>query len=164
MSLTFYEEWVTFLIGLILGAIGGVIFDISRIIRHRVNKRKFISVTDMLFWAVYLFVFLIFLYRYNDGMLRGYIFIAVFISASLYFMLISSAFLKVGSFILKVIEKIITFIVLLIFWPIKFIYKKMNKGFIIIIAPLRNFKKKLSLIRKQKKMNGKVKKKCKKKI
>lgn len=98
------------------GIILGISYDILRVFR-RIFKHKnfFVYIEDYLFWVIWGVLIFAFIFNYNDGIVRGYIFGAFLIGALLY----TKSF---SGFLVKYVSKIADFIVsLLLKKPIKVI-------------------------------------------
>lgn len=97
------------------------------------------------------------IFKFNNGELRGFIFIGIFIGVSIYLLLFSKVFIKITLFIINIIKRIFYYIIMVPFQLILKIIKKIifkPASFIII-----NFRKTLSnLIIKLKNLHNKNKK------
>lgn len=126
----------TFLIFILTGFCIGILFDIFRIFRRSFKTLDFITyVQDMLFWILAGAILLYSIFKFNNGELRGFIFVGIILGVILYLLLLSKYFLKIS-------VKIIGFIKKIIGYPIKVIVNFVNKK---IIAPLINFIHKLKI-------------------
>lgn len=147
-----------FLIFILNGFLIGILFDIFRILRKSFKITDFITyIQDILFWGLTAFIVLYSIFKFNNGELRGFIFIGIFIGISIYLLLFSKSFIKINLYIINIIEKVIYYIIIL---PVNFILKLFKK---IIFKPtsfiIINFKKSLSnLIVKSKNLHNKNKK------
>ena len=101
-----------FFIFIILGIIISFIFDIFRILRKKFKTSNFITyIEDILFWVISGFLIILAIFKFNDGELRAYLFIGIFLK------LVNNIFLKILTpvkllldFILSLSKKIFVFI------------------------------------------------------
>ena len=148
-----------FFIFILNGLIIGILFDIFRIMRKSFKTSDFrTNLQDILFWIFTGLILLYSIFRFNNGELRAYIFLGVFIGLALYMLLFSKIFIKVNLFIVKIIKQVFKYILVI---PIKYIFKCIRK---ILLAPisfvfinlrktLSNFKKKIISLHNKKKKN-----------
>lgn len=111
-----------FFIFIILGIIISFIFDIFRILRKKFKTSNFITyIEDILFWVISGFLIISAIFKFNDGELRSYLFIGIFLGIIIYIMLftklVNNIFLKILTpvkllldFILSLSKKIFVFI------------------------------------------------------
>lgn len=132
-----------FLIFILNGFLIGILFDIFRILRKSFKTTDFITyIQDILFWILTAFIVLYSIFKFNNGELRGFIFIGIFIGIFIYLLLFSKSFIKSNLIIIDIIKKIIYYIIIS---PFKLILKIIKK---IIFRPasfiIINFRKTLS--------------------
>lgn len=147
-----------FFIFILNGFLIGLLFDIFRILRKSFKTSDFITILqDILFWILTGVIILYSIFKFNNGELRGYIFIGILIGAIIYLLLFSKLFISVNVFIINILKKIVYYILIL---PIKTIFKFLRR---IILRPISfifiNLQKTLSKIKiKPKKIRKKNKK------
>ena len=74
-----------FCISIFLGAGMGIVYDLVRIIRRIIKHNNFfIGLEDIIFWIVWAFVVIDGIHIYNNGELRIYIFLGLFIGFLIY--------------------------------------------------------------------------------
>ena len=113
-----------FLIFVINGAIIGLLFDIFRILRKSFKTSDIITtIEDILFWIITGIIILYSIFVFNDGEIRFFMFIGIFLGVMLYMLLLSRYIIKVSVKIIEIIKKIIGFIFKILILPIKTIYK-----------------------------------------
>ena len=132
-----------FFIFILNGFLIGILFDIFRILRKSFKTKDFLTILqDILFWILAGFIILYSIFKFNNGELRGFIFLGILIGAIIYLLLFSKLFITVNVFIINILKKIIYYILIL---PIKTILKFLKK---IIFKPVTsicvNFRKKMS--------------------
>ena len=113
-----------FLYSVLIGMFIAFIYDIFRIKRKVIKTGVlFIYIEDLLFWIIVaIFVFIHVCY-FNDGEFRFYILTGAIIGVIIYMLLLSKIIVKSSVAILNLIWKIIKYILLVLIYPIKLIYK-----------------------------------------
>ena len=132
-----------FFIFILNGFLIGLIFDMFRIYRKTFKTKDLITyIQDILFWIISGVIILYSLFKFNNGELRAYIFILIFIGAVIYLILFSKLFITVNLMIIDILKKIIYSVLIL---PIKKI-TKVFKRFVFrpILFIFINFKKNMS--------------------
>ena len=149
-----YNQLFCLLIFIITGIVIGILFDIFRILRKSFKTADFITyLEDIIFWILTGCIMLFSIFIFNNGEIRGYVFIGIAIGIISYMLIISRFFVKISVSIIKFIKKILSY-------PIKLIKNIFTK---IILKPtlkiLKNIhnltKNKPKHINKHKKMNKK---------
>ena len=116
----------TFLVFSLSGIVIGIFFDVFRILRKSFKTPDFITyIEDVVFWITTGCFILFLLYYFNNGEIRWYTFLGIFIGIILYILFISKYFIAINLNI--------------IFFPFKWIIRKL------ILKPISfiviNFKK-----------------------
>ena len=128
----------TFMLFIINGISIGILFDIFRITRKTFKTCDFITyIQDTIFWILSGILTLYFIFIFNNGEIRLYIFLGIILGIVLYMLSISKYFIKINTFILEKIKKVVEIILLpirkilriLLFRPISFIFINFNKIF-----------------------------------
>lgn len=123
-----------FLVFIINGIIIGIFFDFFRILRKSFKTSDFSTyIEDLLFWILTGFSILFTLFKYNNGEIRLYMFLAIAIGIFLYMLIFSSYIIKINVSIILLLKKLLIKITYFIFIPIKFILKIVKK---IIFKPI----------------------------
>lgn len=130
-------QWMTLLWMLISGSVLGVVFDSVRVVEGRYRfPRWSIHTLDLLYWVwAALFVFRT-LYRTNEGELRLYVFLGLFLGVWIYFLWLSRITERFVVTLLKVTEKVyltsIRIFHILVIKPLLFFWKcaKLLFGFL----------------------------------
>jgi spore cortex biosynthesis protein YabQ len=127
-----------FLSTILAGIVVGVMFDTYRILRGFNCPNKLVTaVSDMLFWifaAVLTFIFMLYT---NNGDLRYYIFVGLFLGLFIYFKLISKKFANILRYTVYIIIKSFRIIINLILYPMRLIRYAVNY----LLFKLSKFKK-----------------------
>lgn len=128
----------TFLLFIINGLFIGILFDIFRITRKSFKTSDFITyIEDTIFWILTGILTLYFIFKFNNGEIRLYIFIGIILGISMYILIISKHFVKINTIIIEKIKKAINIIFapikkmirFLFFRPISFIFINFKKIF-----------------------------------
>ena len=136
-----------FAIYMLCGIVIGIGFDIFRVLRKSFRTSDMVTyIEDILFGILTGIFLIIMLFIFNNGQLRFFIFVAIFLGLLLYLLTISKCFIKINVIILTFIKKLVHTIL----YPIQKLYKIMTKPFYFLII---NFKK--LHIRKSKKLSNK---------
>ena len=136
-----------FLIFVLNGIIISLVFDFFRILRISFKTKDFVTyIQDFLFWVITGVILLYSIFIFNNGEIRLFMFLGLFIGIIIYMLLLSKYIIKVSVTILNFIKKIVTI-------PIKFMLKIIKKIFYKpILFTINNIRK--NIIKNNKK-NGK---------
>ena len=84
-----------FLIFIINGIIIGILFDIFRVLRKTFKTNDLVTyLEDILFWILTGIIVLYSIFTFNNGEIRLFMFLAIFIGAVIYLFLFSSYFIN----------------------------------------------------------------------
>lgn len=164
MENTVTMQLYSMLVFLISGIIIGVFFDFFRILRRSFKTSDIITyIEDIIFWIL-TGLFLIFvLFQINNGEIRLYNIIGLFIGIILYMIFVSKIFININVKIINFLKKIFIKLFKILLYPIKLLFnilKKLLKPisfFVINVKKItKNFSKKNILWSK----NKKISKKC----
>ena len=102
------EQTQIFIIFVIVGIIISFLFDIFRILR-KVYKfsNMLIYMQDILFWLLTGIIILQAIFKFNSGDIRIFLFLGIFVGVFIYISLFSIYVIKIGSFILKLMNTLI---------------------------------------------------------
>ncbi len=90
------------------GILLGLSYDVLRILRRILKHKNFlVYIEDYIFWVIWGIVIFALLFSHNDGVVRGYVFIAIIIGGFLYLKAFSFFLVKYISLILN---KILTLV------------------------------------------------------
>ena len=119
-----------FLIFITNGIIIGILFDIFRVLRKTFKTNDIVTyLEDILFWILTGIIVLYSIFTFNNGEIRLFMFIAIFIGAVIYLFLFSSYFIKINVTILNILKNIILKIIKIIEIPFKYICMFIRKIF-----------------------------------
>lgn len=109
-----------FMIFMLNGLLIGIIFDIFRILRRSFQTSNLITyIEDILFWTISSLTIMYTLFVFNNGEIRGYIFIGLFLGIALYMLFLSKTIVKISVKIILFIKKIFLGILNIIAYPLK---------------------------------------------
>lgn len=152
-----------FLIFILNGFLIGILFDIFRILRKSFKTKDIITYAqDILFWLISGGIILYTVFKFNNGELRGFIFIGIGIGTLVYMLIFSKIFIKTNLCIINFLKKLFYFTLIV---PMQFVYRITRKS---ILKPISfviiNFRKSLSnfKIKMKSLYNKKKKRNCKK--
>lgn len=141
------SQAMLFLLFALDGVIIGILFDFFRILRRSFSTGSILTaIEDILFWVSSGIILLYSIFVYNNGAIRGYMFLGVLCGVTLYMITLSKLFIKVNVSILNFIKKIITIILKIINIPIRIVKNILTKTIFkpvsFIFAKSDNFVKK----------------------
>lgn len=117
-----------FLIFAINGVIIGFVFDVFRILRKSFKTSDIITIIqDILFWIITGMIVLYSIFIFNNGEIRFFMFIGIFLGVLLYMVLLSKYIIKISVETIKIVKKIINFVFKILIFPIKSIYNISKK-------------------------------------
>ena len=109
------SQAMLFLLFALDGVIIGIFFDFFRILRRSFSTGSILTaIEDILFWVSSGLILLYSIFIYNNGAIRGYMFLGVLCGATLYMITLSKLFIRVNVSILNFIKKIINIILKII--------------------------------------------------
>lgn len=122
-----------FIVFMINGIIIGILFDVFRILRKSFKTSNLITyIEDILFWILTGTILIYSIFIFNNGEIRGYIFIAILLGILLYMISISSYFVKISVNIVKTIKNVTIYLFNILLAPFCIIIKWIKK---ILIQP-----------------------------
>ena len=117
-----------FLIFILNGLIIGFLFDFFRILRKTIKTTDFVTyIQDFIFWILTGIIILYFIFTFNNGEIRLFLFFGILTGVLIYMLLFSN-------FIIKINVKIINFAKKILEIPVKLIIKIIRKIFFKPIA------------------------------
>ena len=147
-----------FFVFILNGFIIGIVFDFFRIFRKSFKTSDIITyIQDILFWIISGLIILYSLFKFNNGNIRGYIFLGIAIGYLIYYLVFSKIFIRINLYIIKLAKKIVYYFIFLPLKKIQYVLKKL------LLKPITfifiNLKKSMSkLIHKCKKIEKHSKK------
>ena len=119
-----------FLIFILCGALIGLFFDFFRILRKSFKTPDFVTyIEDILFWILTCIFLAYSIFKYNNGEIRAFIFIGLFIGITLYILLISKTVIKISTSIILAINQVLKNIIKYISYPINIAFSVFRKLF-----------------------------------
>lgn len=130
----------TFAIFILNGFLIGLLFDFFRILRKTFKTADLITyIEDVIFWILSGFSILYTIFKFNNGVLRIYIFIGIILGIVIYMLIFSKVFTIISVYIINVVKRAITVVIVkpiifilnilkkIIFKPISFIFINVRK-------------------------------------
>lgn len=145
--------WASVLWGVLLL----VIYDLLRIERRLIRHNSFfIAVEDLVYWVVASLLIFSMMYKLNDGIIRGFSILAMFLGMLVYHHILSFYFVEIISGILIKIKNIIFMIINFILSPIRLLGKGIKKIFTILVNIINRLTKYLQKTLKNSKKSSKI--------
>ena len=145
------------------GIIIGILFDFFRILRKSFKTRDIVTYfEDLLFWILTGFSILYFIFVFNNGEIRLFMFLGIAVGITLYMLIFSSFFIKVNVTIITFFKKVIIKIFKFLLIPFKFIKKLFFKPISFIFINIRKsstnlYNNFIKITKKHKKIENNVK-------
>lgn len=128
------DQLYLFIIFIFNGIIIGILFDIFRILRKSFKTSDFLTyLEDIIFWILTGTILLYSIFTFNNGEIRIYIFLSVFIGIILYMISLSKYFINISVYIISILKKAISYIIKILLYPIKIIIKLLRK---VVFSPI----------------------------
>lgn len=110
------------------GILIGFLFDIFRILRKSFKTKDIITyIEDISFWILTGLLTLYFIFYYNNGEIRFYIFLGIILGILIYILTISKYIIKFSVTVINFIKDIISKVIQIIFYPLKIIINFLKK-------------------------------------
>lgn len=110
------------------GILIGFLFDVFRILRKSFETKDIITyIEDVSFWMLSGGLTLYFIFYYNNGEIRFYIFLGIILGILIYMLTISKYIIKFSVTIINFIKGIINKVVKFVFYPLKLIINFVRK-------------------------------------
>jgi len=120
-----HNQVYAFGIFILNGFLIGLLFDIFRILRKTFKTPNFITyIEDIIFWILSGIMLLYSIFKFNNGELRAFIFIGVFLGTMLYMLVFSKLLISISVYLINAIKKLINILIII---PIQFIIKILKK-------------------------------------
>ncbi len=122
-----------FLIFILNGILIGILFDVFRILRRSFKTPNFVTyIEDIIFWLASTLSIIYSLFVFNNGEIRGYIFIGLIFGIVTYMLFFSKIIMKISIKIILFLKQVFKFLYKILSYPVK-----------IILNPLKFLMKKL---------------------
>ncbi len=90
-----YDEAHLFLVCFVLGVVLAMVYDGIRVLRLLFRHKDWlVDVEDLMYWIFTAWMVFWTLFRYNQGVLRGYAFVGMFLGVVIYFLTMSRVLLQ----------------------------------------------------------------------
>ncbi len=148
-----------FLIFILNGIFIGIIFDIFRILRKSFETPNLVTyIEDCIFWILSAMSVLYTLFVFNNGEIRGYMFIGLLLGIAVYMLFFSKAIVKISVKVITFFKEILYKIFKIIMYPVKIIFEAIKKTittFYRIFNNVENSLKKQVKAKKNRKLKNK---------
>ncbi len=139
-----FNQLYIFSVFILTGILIAILFDIFRILRKSFKTSDIVTYfEDITFWVLAGLILLYTIFKFNNGKIRIYIFLAIFIGILIYMLFFSKPFIKINVTIISVIKRILSKLISVLIFPIKVIINTLRKIFIkpisIVCINIRNF-------------------------
>ena len=132
-SLTISQAEI-FFVFILNGILVSFIFDIFRILRKSFKTPDFITyIEDILFWIITCIILAYSIYIFNNGQIRLYMFIGVFIGTVIYILTVSKYIIKWSVRAINLIKSAVRAIIYYVAFPIRALSKQIKK---IVLRPI----------------------------
>lgn len=117
-----------FVMFIINGILIGFLFDIFRILRKSFKTDDIITyIEDITFWILTGILTLYFIFKYNNGEIRLYIFLGIIFGILIYILTLSKHIIKFSVAVINFIKDIIIKIIKIITYPLKLVANILKK-------------------------------------
>lgn len=132
----------------VLGMVCAFVFDAFRVLERFAHSPFVVLILkDVLFWLVVTVLMFSICLKFNNGEIRFFMFVGVFIGALAYFNTLSKFVLDLLCFIINIFKNIFAFVFKIVFVPFKFVIKLLNKPIFVALTfskrSIKNFCKKI---------------------
>lgn len=137
MDFSVSHEAGVFLCSCLCGAFIGVVYDIFARIRAFCEKKcLFADILDIVFWICASGTVFTVIFFSNNGYVRGYEFLGIFLGLIIYFFALSKPFLAFFELFLRVFSKIFKVFLKILLTPFIFLYNIVFEGIMFIFKPV----------------------------
>lgn len=125
--ITISDQVFLFLTCVQTGIIMGMLYDLIRIFRKIIHHPNWmVQIEDLLYWLTCGCFAFIMLYWENYGQIRVFVFAGILIGSVLYFLTFSIIFMKIASWLIFWLKKIVNYLIKLVLAPIRCIIRILN--------------------------------------
>lgn len=117
-----------FAVFVINGFLIGLLFDVFRILRKTFKTNDLATyIEDILFWVITGIMTLAFIFYFNNGEIRFYVFLGIILGVLIYILTISKYVISVSVKIIKYIKNILATVIKILEYPLEIAWKTLNK-------------------------------------
>ena len=140
MAVSVVNQLTVFLLSVLCGTLAGLFFDFFRTFRRLVKSSAvWVGVQDLLFWFLAACAAFLFLYRFNDGQPRWYIFCGILLGTTLYHLLAGNYVVRFLSAAVLFCGRVLCAIGKILLYPFALIYRFLQKPVLFLWKPCRRF-------------------------
>ncbi len=119
-----WHQLIMFLIFFGMGAVFALVYDALKVSGKFVPKKAvFTVIRDAVFWLVVTVVMFGVCLKFNDGEIRFFMLLGIFLGAFLYFNTVSRFVVFILGFVAELLKRITTFILKILCFPLKLLNK-----------------------------------------
>ncbi len=116
------EQAYLFLVFSLTGVSIGIIFDFFRVLRKTYKTSDIITyIEDIIFWILAGAIILYSIWYFNNGEIRLFMIIGIILGTLIYALTLSNLFIKVDTFFMSIIKKVLEFLCKIFNIPINII-------------------------------------------
>ena len=122
------NQLYVFILFVLTGIIIGIVFDVFRVFRRSFRTNDVTTYfQDFLFWIITGGILLFTIFTFNNGELRGYVFVGIIIGLIIYLLILSRYFITIFRKTIELLKKVIGY-------PVRLIHNFTKKYIIRTIA------------------------------
>lgn len=163
MNISVTNQVYVFIMSAVSGVLVGAVFDIFRAVRKKLRQNVItVGVQDILFWFIAAFIVFMFMYNYNNGEPRWYVFAGTFLGAVLYHGTFGYIMVNVFAAIGTAFAFVIGYTLKIILLPVSAAFKILKRPMLIMTFHVRGVIKRLkvftgNLFKRSKKIKKRLK-------
>lgn len=124
MAISTLDQFHLFLLALAGGAFAGLFFDLFRAIRRLVQSGAiWVGVQDLIFWLFSAISVFLFLYHFNAGQLRWYIFCGMGLGGLFYHLLFGDRLVRLLTAFFRLISRLVCYLFRLLSFPFLLLWR-----------------------------------------
>ncbi len=138
MAVSVTSQFHIFLLSLLAGALAGVFFDMFRAFRRLVRAGTvWVGVQDILYWLLSAAAAFFFLYHFNYGQPRWYIFCGILLGALFYHLLLGDRMVRLFLALVRLLGTVLRFLARVLVFPFLLLYRIFRPILLFFWRPLR---------------------------
>lgn len=119
-----WHQLFLFFVFFVIGAVFALIYDTLKVsVKFVPQKAVFTIIRDVVFWLIVTVVMFGVCLKFNDGEIRFFMLFGIFFGAFMYFNTVSRFVVAVLGFVADLLKKITTYILKILFFPLKLLNK-----------------------------------------
>ncbi len=124
MNTFIYHQFFLLILSFLLGTFLAFFYDIFRAFRRIfIHSSKLIALEDFFFWICCSFLVFFLIYYYNDGNIRSYTILGIFLGILFYIFICTSCVMSILLFFFQIFHAVTKKLLFLFHLPVKFFLK-----------------------------------------